>query len=178
MLVAQKVLGAVIVFNPTEDCNIEGGSAGAAHRVIEVAEQDSGLAFLTKGDNNSADDGCWITAGDINGYITALYKDTNPANGRLGEAVNGAQASRDQAWRAFQEADNAYEDYVGDWCYNYSCQSPYYQRALRLFNAREDAVDLYKKEQAIWECWTDFARSEVAYLGAWSLCGLTPVVGP
>ena len=73
------------------------------------------------------------------------------------------------------EADDAYEDYVRDWCYNYTCQSPYYQRALRLYKARQAAGDLRKKEHATFQCWLDFAESESAYQGVWSLCGSYPI---
>ena len=144
------------------------------HRVIEVGEQDGVIAFRTKGGNSYSDDGCWITPDDILGYITALDKDTYSERERLGDAVNAARVSFDEAQRAFMEADYAYEDYADDWCYNYTCQSPYYQRALRLYKARQAAFDHWEKEHGTFQCWLDFAKSDVAYQGVWSLCGLTP----
>ena len=169
------VVGSVIAFTPPEDCDLElEEGKNLVHRVIEVGEQDGVIAFRTKGGNSYSDDGCWITPDDILGYITALDKDTYSERERLGDAVNAARVSFDEAQRAFMEADYAYEDYADDWCYNYTCQSPYYQRALRLYKARQAAFDHWEKEHGTFQCWLDFAKSDVAYQGVWSLCGLTP----
>lgn len=136
------VVGAVISFNPDQSCNLR-GSGRTAHRVIEI--RSAPLAFKTKGDANDEDDECWIAPGQVNGYITAIYKGTVLENAVLMLTVGTSKV-------VYREAEQEYEAYVARYCPNYECSSRgTYQKATRLYNEVIALEETYL-------CWLDVAR--------------------
>ena len=166
------VVGAVIAFTPSEDCNLTYTSALVSHRVIEI-RTEGGLAFRTRGDNNFEDDGCWIVSEDIIGYITALYKNVRPEFAPLRDRVNAAHASLVSTRTAWVTARDEYEDYVSRYCPNYTCRTGTYNKASRLFNKVETARVEYEKAIAQYECKLEEAKSsgEIGF-PVFKICGL------
>jgi hypothetical protein len=94
-LESEIVVGAVIVFSPTIDCDFSppympghafGDRSGipsmrVMHRVTERKAATNPMSFgyfRTKGDNNDTDDGCWIPFGRVESYVVAVKKSDNP----------------------------------------------------------------------------------------------------
>ena len=87
------VIGAVISFNNPETgltrYSIGGGSqteslygcgvtGRISHRVVDIKVEAGQYYYRTKGDNNDADDGCWLPFNALNGYLIELKKGSDP----------------------------------------------------------------------------------------------------
>ncbi len=86
-------IGATISFNP--NCWERNGTQArdnifTAHRVKRIDIRNGIPHYWPKGDNNHQDDGCWIPATDVRGYIVEMHKGTKPENADLRNAVNQA----------------------------------------------------------------------------------------
>ena len=80
------VVGTTIAFAPS--CS--GGSAGAAHRVMQIEVRNGKYYYWPKGDNNREPDGCWVPEENIKRYITKIHLGTRPENADLRKHVNDA----------------------------------------------------------------------------------------
>jgi signal peptidase I len=137
------VVGAVVSFNSPDGCSLS-STRRVSHRVIAIADNNGPLNFRTKGDANEADDGCWVPASNIHGYMVELNKNTHPENTELRNRVNGAEAEYVAAHEAYESLREAYlakkqeyEIYVATWCPNNQCPSQYFPTALALYDEME-----------------------------------------
>ena len=97
------VIGTVISFTPTPECEL--GSGPVAHRVVSIRSDSSGVYYYwPKGDANAEDDGCWIPHTYVDGYIIDLHKNVHPENSALRNRVNTAKANFEVAERNYDYA--------------------------------------------------------------------------
>ena len=83
---ADIVVGSTISFSPS----CWGSKRGTAHRVKKIEIRDGEYYFWPRGDNNRADDGCWVPASNVRGYITDFHRNVRPENAELRNSVNSA----------------------------------------------------------------------------------------
>ncbi len=134
------VIGAVISFTPTAECNLT--SSRVAHRVMSVRRGASGDTYYwPKGDANSQDDGCWIPYTNVNGYIIELHRNTNLENSALRNRVNSASAAWDEARQNYEQRRLAYCGSVTGAC---TLSGARYNEVIRLRN-------IYQAAYGAWE---------------------------
>ena len=102
------VVGAVISFKPTAECDLE--SRSVAHRVMDIRQSGSFYYYWPKGDANSQDDECWIPHTNVNSYMIELHKNTNPENSDLRNRVNTAKANTNQALSNYEYEEAVHKE--------------------------------------------------------------------
>ena len=104
--------------------------------VIDRKKVDDVWRFRTKGDNNDPDDGCWIEADEVEGYITELHKNTEPHWAPIRDLVNGAKADLDEVkeiWQDIREANGCHRT-KGQCTWYTSTGRQRYQNAIQHWN--------------------------------------------
>ena len=96
------VVGSVISFKPTDECNLE--SDAVTHRVMEIKVEDGVHYYWPKGDANSEPDGCWIPDSNVLDYMIEVHKDARPENAELRQDVLDAFARWDEGKVKYDEA--------------------------------------------------------------------------
>jgi predicted nuclease with TOPRIM domain len=138
------VIGAVIAFDATGlGCKI--ASARVAHRVIDIKVESGVYLYLTKGDNNRGDDGCWIPESSVFAYMTELiendYADMQALLNQIWPLEAQEKALLDDIDRLeaeYDAADAEYDQLLQDHCTfsggQWTCPGSWYQVALDQFN--------------------------------------------
>ncbi|MDA0988138.1 MAG: hypothetical protein O2783_03170 [Chloroflexi bacterium] len=148
------VIGTVISFTPTVECNLS-GSGRVAHRVVDIRMEANIYYYWPRGDANSQDDGCWIPHANVNGYIIDLQKNTHPENQALREKVNSSKAARDLALQNYEEKEAAYDQkrlfYCGSVAGTCTLQEPYYSELTQLYNELNSLYNTYLNAYNTWE---------------------------
>lgn len=160
--VSDIVEGVVISFLPIEECNLR--AHRVLHRVIDIKTELGQVFFLPKGDNNQTDDGCWIPAENINGYVVELSKRSDPIMDEhleriwaLEDEAEEASLQLDIRSLAHQGASQRYTDYIDPYCGNLApnetcfLSGSVYDEAVRLFDIQNTLYDEFYEIQAEYE---------------------------
>ena len=148
------VIGAVIRFSPPGECDL--GDGDIAHRVKDIKVEDGAYWYWPQGDNNSEPDNCWISEGNVGGYITELHKDVRPEKAGLRSSVNQALTWQAEALAAYDMASTEYDDYCATWnegpgdCV---LSDSNYQRGEELFDKAETAWQVLNNATDHANCW-------------------------
>lgn len=139
------VIGAVISFDASDiDCRVS--SERVAHRVIDIKIESSEYFFLTQGDNNRRDDGCWIPESNVHGYIIELIENDFPEMQAMYDQIWPLEVEEavllgeiDELDQEFDDLNAEYNEYLENHCdWNGSkwiCSAFQFQRATKLFDA-------------------------------------------
>ena len=148
---ADIIVGAVIGFDPTGlDCRLSHDRV--AHRVIQIKEELGVLYFLTQGDNNRKDDGCWVPETSVFAYMTELlegdFEDMQALLDQIAPLEDQKDAilnEIDQLELDYDAAEVEYDQFLQDHCTlngsQWTCTSPWFQTAVNMFNALQDRID-------------------------------------
>jgi hypothetical protein len=146
------VVGAVISFTPTAECNLS--APRVAHRVIGIKVEAGTYYYWPRGDANSQDDGCWIPDTNVDGYIIGLQKNTHPENQALRNKVNSAKAVRDQAKAVYDQKLNYYNQKRLEYCGSSAgaCElgEPYYSEIIYLYAELNSVYNTYLAANNTW----------------------------
>jgi hypothetical protein len=148
------VVGAVISFTPTAECDLSGAGL-VAHRVIRIKVEAGTYYYWPRGDANSQDDGCWIPHTKVDGYIIGLQKNTHPENQALRNRVNSAKAVRDQAEAVYDQKLDYYNQKRLEYCGSVTgtCElgEPYYSEMIQLNNELSALYSIYSAAHNTWQ---------------------------
>ena len=164
------VVGAVVSFTPTVECNLS--ASRVAHRVMAIKIESGIYYYWPKGDANSQDDGCWIPHGNVDAYLIELHKNTHPENQPLRDKVNSAKYAFEQAdinYKSKKETydqkrdyyDQKYLEYCGSMASGCTLPSHQYNEMKQLYDEllaleaeldsllaiRNNAYNTYKQAQ-------------------------------
>ena len=162
------VVGSIIVFNPTAECNLRLGGR-TLHRVMDVKVEDGTYYYWPQGDNNPEPDGCWIPDSNVLSYLIDIHKDVRPENAELRQKVLDAFAEWDAAEVAYNKAWQDYEDYCDQWDTRTNptrCMLPVghkYRWGLYLYEKAVAAYEYMGDLSDYVDCWVDVAAN-VIYL--------------
>ena len=156
-------IGAVISFQPTEECGFGDDDGYLAHRVKDIKVEDGVYYYWPQGDNNLEPDNCWIPEDNVDGYIIELHKDVRPEKSELRNAFNEASAREAMAREAYDIASTEYDDYCATWTSEPGdcvVSDSKYQRAKELFDKVETARLLLIDAIDDLDCWLSAALSD------------------
>ena len=161
-------VGTIVVFQGEEECVLRGPAEWLfgnryqpclqylrpwiIHRVEDIGPD----GYLTQGDASPESDG-WIAMEDVVGYGIQVYRNVNPENARLRNAINAAKAQLDSAEQALAAAEARWEVQVNEYCgANVGCEVYYYDESDEVYvvyQQYERAFEQYKRAFDTYECW-------------------------